>query len=143
MIKITLKREIKGKDFVKEMEKKYGSIEKLEELCKKHDDDPLIALDLDDWEYFKDHPDEVMEDKKIIYDLDDGLPAPDLTLLTIIKNKKPKSISDLAKMINKDSANVTKQVNKLKEKGLIGLEEGSINNVKIPVFNYDKIEIAI
>ncbi|KZX17132.1 hypothetical protein MBCUT_03640 [Methanobrevibacter cuticularis] len=61
----------------------------------------------------------------------------------MIKNNKPKSISELATMLKKDPGNVAKQVNKLKEDGLIDLIEGKIHNMKTPVFNYDKIEIAI
>jgi len=142
MIKITLIRKISGTDYVKEMEKKYGNIEKLEKLCEKHENNPEIALELDDWEYFKDRPEETLEEKKILYNFE-GLPSPDLNLIDLIKNEKPRSITELAKMMNKDSGNVTKQVNKLKKVGLIEIEEGSANNIKTPVFNYDKIEIVI
>jgi predicted transcriptional regulator len=141
MIKITLIREIKGKDLIKEYEKKYGTIEKLEKLCKKHDDNPLIALDLDDWEYFKDKPDEIMKQKKILYNFE-GFTPPDLNIINLIKNEKPESITELARMMDKDSGNVAKQVNKLKKEGIIEIKEGNINNKKTTVFNYDKIEIA-
>ena len=142
MIKITLIRKISGTDYVKEMEKKYGNIEKLEKLCEKHENNPEIALELDDWEYFKDHLDETMKQKKILYNFE-GFTAPDLNIINLIKNEKPESITELARMMDKDSGNVAKQVNKLKEEGLIEIKEGNINNKKTPVFNYDKIEITI
>ena len=141
MIKITLIRNIKGKDLIKEYEQKYGSLEKLKKEYEK-DGDMIMEIDIEDWEYFKDHPDENMNQKTILYNFE-GLPSPDLNLLNLIKNKKPKSITELAKMMNKDAGNVTKQVNKLKEAGLIEIEEGNAKNIKIPVINYDKIEIAI
>jgi predicted transcriptional regulator len=46
------------------------------------------------------------------------------------KNEKPKSITELATMMNKDAGNITKQVNKLKEKRFVDLKEGNINNMK-------------
>lgn len=141
MIKITLKREITGKEYVKEMKNKYGTIEKLTKICETHDDNPVIALELDDWEYFQNHPNEMMEEKRILYN--PKFSANDLEILDIVKNKKPESITELAKIINKDVSNVQRKINKLEDEGLLELTTGNINNMKTPVFNYDKIEIAI
>jgi len=141
MIKITLIREIKGKDLIKEYQEKYGSLEKLKKEYEKIDD-MIMELDIEDWEYFKDKPNEIMKQKKILYNFE-GFTAPDLNIINLIKNEKPESITELARMMDKDSGNVAKQVNKLKEEGLIEIKEGNINNKKTPVFNYDKIEITI
>lgn len=49
---------------------------------------------------------------------------------------------DLAILINKDVANIQKKIKNLEKEGLIILKEGSKNR-KIPVVNYDKIEIEV
>jgi predicted transcriptional regulator len=59
-----------------------------------------------------------------------------------IKNNKPKSVSELAKLVNKKTSTISNKVNLLEKEGLIELKEGSKNR-KIPTVNYDKIEIAI
>jgi len=143
MIKIKLTRTIKGKDLTKEFEEKYNSIKELEKILNKGQGDMKLESDLEDWEYFLENPDEEYTQEMIIYDEKPSFSIIDLEILNLVKNEKPKSISELAIMMNKDNGNITKQVNKLKEKGLIGLEEGKTHNIKTPVFNYDKIEIAI
>lgn len=143
MIKIKLVREIKGKDLVKEFEKTYGKIENLKKIFDKEKGNMKLEMDLEDWEYFLKNPEEIYNQEIILYDESPSFTTTDLQILNLIKNKNPNSISELAGMMNKDNGNITKQVNKLKEKGLIELKEGKVNNIKIPVFNYDKIEIDI
>lgn len=143
MIKIKLTRTIKGKDLTEEFEEKYDSIKELKEILTSEKGDMKLESDLEDWEYFLEHPDEKYTQEMIIYDEKPSFSTIDLEILNLVKNEKPKSISELAVMMDKDNGNITKQVNKLKEKGLIGLEEGKTHNMKTPVFNYDKIEIAI
>jgi len=143
MIKIKLVREIKGKDLVKEFEKIYGKIEDLKKIFDEGKGNMKLEMDLEDWEYFLENPEETNHQEITIYDEFPSFTMTDLQILDLIKNKKPNSISELAVMMNKDNGNITKQVNKLKDKGLIKLKEGTVNNIKIPVFNYDKIEIAI
>lgn len=143
MIKIKLSRIIKGKDLTEEFEEKYNSIKELEEILNKGQGDMKLESDLEDWEYFLEHPEEEYTQEMIIYDEKPSFSITELEILNLVKNEKPESISELAVMMDKDNGNITKQVNKLKEKGLIGLEEGKTHNMKTPVFNYDKIEIAI
>jgi len=143
MIKIKLKRTIKGKIYIKEMEEEHGSIEELKQIFKDGKGDMKLELDLEEWEYFLDHPEENLEQTRIIYDETPHFTISDLQILDQIKNKEIKSISDLAKQLNKDVSVITRNVNKLKEKGFIVLKEGQVNNMKTPVFNYDTIEIAI
>ncbi|MDR1819716.1 MAG: hypothetical protein LBR15_05650 [Methanobrevibacter sp.] len=56
--------------------------------------------------------------------------------------KKPQSIRELARLINKDVATVQPKVKTLNEKGFIGFKEGNKNS-KIPYLNFDKIEIGL
>ncbi|BBL61197.1 MAG: winged helix-turn-helix transcriptional regulator [Methanobrevibacter arboriphilus] len=141
MIKIKLIREIKGKQLIKEYEELYDTPENLKKIVEETEDMKL-DLDYDEWIYFKDHPEEILKETHILYDYK-GLSTIDLELLDTIKNDKPKSLTEIAKLMNKDISTVQRNVNKLNENGLIELKEGNINNAKIPVFNYDKIEIAI
>ena len=143
MIKIKLARTIQGKEYIKEMEKEHGSIEELKKVFDEGKGDMKLELDLENWEYLTEHPEEELEQEVIIYDEPPSFTMTDLKLLDLIKNEKPESISELAIMMDKDSGNISKQVNKLKEKGFIDLKEGNINNMKTPVLHYDKIEIAI
>jgi len=141
MIKIKLIREIKGEEYVKEMETLYNTPENLKKIVEETEDMKL-ELDYDDWVYFKDHPEERLKQTHMLYDYK-GLSATDLELLDTIKNDKPQSLTEIAKIMNKDVSSIQRNVNKLKEDGFIELKEGNINNMKTPVFNYDRIEIAI
>ena len=141
MIKITLIREIIGKDLIKEYEKKYKTLENLKKIVEETGNMKL-ELDYDEWIYFKDHPNETLKQTHIMYDYK-GLSKTDLELLDTIKNKKPESLTEIAKLLNKDISSIHRNINKLKEDGFIELKEGNVNNMKTPVFNYDKIEIAI
>ena len=70
MIKIRLMRKIKGKYLIKEYEQKYGSLKKAKEQFEKTPG-MLLELDLEEWEYFQDHPEEELEQGQIIYALKD------------------------------------------------------------------------
>jgi len=61
----------------------------------------------------------------------------------MIKNENPESLTELAKLMNRDISTIQRKVNKLNQEGLVELSEGNINNMKKPLFNFDKIEIAI
>ncbi len=142
MIKIKLIRKISGKKLIQEFEEKYGSIDNLKKIFKEGKGDMKMELDLEDWEYFQKHPEEEMEQRVLLYN-DPSFSMTDLKILDFIKNEKPESISELAKLMNKDVGNIAKKINNLKEKGFIELEEKKLNNTKTPTFNYDKIEIEI
>ena len=142
MIKINLIRTIKGKDLIKEYEQKYGSLNKLKKEYEKDNENVELELDMDEWEYFKDRQEEELKQRKLIY-MPKGFSWADLGILDTIKNDKPDSLTELAKLIDKDLSTVQKKITALKKEGLIELSDGDINNIKIPRFNYDKIEIAI
>ena len=67
-------------------------------------------------------------------------------VLKTIKNYKPASIYELAKILHRDAKNVSNDVHYLSELGLIDIEKQKTGRAKTkPVVDYDKIvlEIAI
>jgi len=104
------------------------------------------------------------EQKKIFKDLDKGilpkkrfsysfekleeyrktLTQKRLELLSVIRHKKPKSIYELSKMVNRNFKNVSDDINILKEVGLIEIKEKNTpRKVIIPSVNFDKLRISI
>ena len=142
MIKIKLIKEISTKQFFLEMEKTYGSIDRLKRTYKRNPSNMKLFTDLDEWKYFLKHPHKKVTQTKIHYTNDLNIGKIELELLNFIKNKNPRSISELSSFVNKDVSSVQRKVNKLEKEGLISFEKG-LKNRKKPVFNYDKIEIAI
>jgi len=142
MIKIKLIREFTGKDLTTEFSKKYGSIERLERMFKRDPKNMELYGDLDDWEYFNDHPDEKIEESKIIYTNKESIGAIELNLFSLIKQFNPQSVSELAKLSKRDLTTVQRKVKELEEEGFISLVNGSKNR-KIPTLNYNKLEISI
>lgn len=101
-----------------------------------------LYIDLDDWKYFREHPDEIIEDAKDVITEKLTLRKLELELLDFMKRNNPKSIRDLARMIQRDISIVHPKVMKLEEEGLIEFKDGPKRR-KTPVMNYDKIEIAV
>ncbi len=66
-----------------------------------------------------------------------------LELLKIIKDKKPASVYELAKMVGRDIKNVLEDLTYLQELGLVEITK--TKDKKIPYVDYDKIafEVAI
>jgi predicted transcriptional regulator len=102
----------------------------------------LHELDLENWEYYIKKPNEELTEGKTIFVENLNLGDLEFELLQSIKNDSPTSISDLAKKINKEVSIVQKKVKILEQADLIGFKNGTKNR-KIPIVNYDKIEIAI
>ncbi|OQD59568.1 hypothetical protein MBBAR_2c00160 [Methanobrevibacter arboriphilus JCM 13429 = DSM 1125] len=142
MIKIKLIKEKNGAKLIKEFQEMYGSIEALERAFKRDPENVKLYMDLTDWEYFQNHPKEQIKETEIIYAEKSNIDMLELELMGLIKNEHPKSISELAKIANKDISSVQKKIKNLNENGLIKIKEGNKNS-KIPIVNYDKIEIAI
>ncbi|KZX17699.1 hypothetical protein MBFIL_00140 [Methanobrevibacter filiformis] len=67
MIKIKLIRNIKRKDLITEYEIKYKNMKELRKLSEKTPEDINLDLDLDEWEYSLTHPEEILEQTRIIY----------------------------------------------------------------------------
>jgi len=142
MIAIRMMRTIPAINMIKEFEKMYVSIEQLKEVLEKGEGDMKMKMDLDDWKYFLENPDEEIQDGKTIFRDHTTISTLELELMNFIKYDNPKSVSELAKLIHKDVSTIQRKINNLEKEGLITLEEGNKNS-KIPVLNYDKIEIAI
>ena len=142
MIPITTIRIINGKEKIKELEGKYGSLKNLKRKYKNDTENVLLYSDLEDWKYFLKHPKEDLEEGKTIFLEDLNINKRDFELIKIIKDKKPNSISELAKLMGKEVSFVQKKVNILKKEGLIDFKYGTKNR-KIPIVNYDKLEISI
>lgn len=117
-------------------------MENLQRLIKKDPDNLLYPLDYDDWLYYLEHPDEVIETEDVIFLKDTDLKMSDLELLDIIKKEHPKSIRNLSHILNKDIKSVQPKVSKLAKTGLLKLEQGP-KNAKKPVINFNRIEIEI
>jgi DNA-binding MarR family transcriptional regulator len=135
-------RKIKGKEKINELEAVYGSIKNLKRLFERDDENMLLYSDLEDWEYFMNNPDEELEEGKTIFIKNDSFSNIELELIRIIKKEQPGSISELSRIIDKDVSNLQRKIDKLEKEGLISFERG-LKNRKIPIVNYDKIEIPI
>ena len=142
MTAIRMVRKIKGKDKVKDLENQYKTIENLKRIIETDEGNMLHELDLENWEYYRANPEEHLEEGKTIFVQGISLGELELELMHLIKNKKPKSVSELAKLLNKKTSTISNKVNLLEKEGLIELKNGTKNR-KIPTFNYDKIEIPI
>ena len=142
MIEITLVKEFKGKDLVKVFEKKYGSMDRIKRAHGRGKGNVKLELDLEDWKYFLKHPNESVRETKIIYTENPEITMKDISLLSFIKNQKPQSIKELADLAKRDISTIQRKVNILKNEGLIEIKDGTKNR-KVPVFNFDRMEIAI
>ncbi|KZX11075.1 HVO_A0114 family putative DNA-binding protein [Methanobrevibacter curvatus] len=142
MIPVRMKRTVKGKDKIKELEKKYKKKENLEKILKTSIGNSLHQLDLDNWKYFEKHPDKELNEGTTIFIEDISFNSSDFELLHIIKNNKTSSLNDLALKMSKEVSTVQKKIKKLEKAELVSLKKGK-KNCKIPVVNYDSIEIPI
>jgi hypothetical protein len=141
-MRITLIKQINGRELVQEFEETYGSLERLQNLHERNPENMKVFIDLEDWNYYKDHPKEVITQTRGIVTQNLTLGKLELELLSFIKNNHPRSIRELAEMIHKDIRTVHPKVKELEREGLIELKKGPKNRLE-PVLNYDKIEIEV
>ena len=68
-----------------------------------------------------------------------------IDILTAIQLLKPRSIYDLARLMEKDIGNVNKLIAFFEQLGAIEVKEKKLNgrNVKQPIVHYDKIEFKL
>lgn len=87
------------------------------------------------------------EEEKIVVDSLDTLRrvlTPErLRILHVIKTRKPESIYELAKILNRDRSSVVKDLEYLKLLGLVEFEELEVKGKKKPIVTYDEIIIAV
>jgi len=142
MIEIKTIKKTDGNGMVKKFKETYGSIERLKKFSKENPDSMRAYFDLKDWMYYQKHLNEELELTETILGENINIGQLELNILDSIKNQKPKSVRDLSRLLNKDPTTIQRKVNILEKTGLISLKEG-IKNSKIPVINYDKIEIGL
>ena len=138
---ITLVKKQTGLEFISEMEDTYKSITELEKLFKRTNNMKMY-VDLENWRYYSQNPDETIEITESLVTNKLSLSDLDLIILNTIKHEKPRSIRDLANKINKDVSNIQPKVKKLEKEGFIKFEEG-IKNSKIPYLTFDEIKLEI
>jgi predicted transcriptional regulator len=140
---LKLVKEMTGEEFIRLLEKEYRSLDNLKRLIERDPENALYQLDLDDWKYHLEHPDEIVKQSQTLFVKDLKIELSDLELLDVIRKEHPNSIRALAKAINKDYKTVQPKIHKLAEGGLVKFEEGPKKNMKKPVVNYNKIEIEV
>ena len=138
---ITLVKKQTGLEFISEMEDTYKSINELEKLFKRTNNMKMY-VDLENWRYYKENPDETIETTESLVTNKLSLSDLDLIILNTIKHEKPRSIRDLANKINKDVSNIQPKVKKLEKEGFIKFKDG-IKNSKIPYLTLDEIKLEI
>jgi DNA-binding Lrp family transcriptional regulator len=142
MTAIRMIRKIQGKDKIKELEEKYKNLKNLKMILKIDEGNMLHQLDLENWEYYLENPEEYLEEGKTIFIEGISLGDLEFELMHYIKNEKPNSVSELAKLVNKETGAILNKVNLLEKNGLIRFKRGNKNR-KIPIVEYDKLEIGI
>ena len=138
---ITLVKKQTGHEFIREMEETYNSLNELEKLFERTNNMKMY-VDLENWNYYKENLNEMIEITESLVTNKLSLSDLDLIILNTIKHEKPRSIRDLAKKINKDVSNIQPKVKRLEEEGYIKFEEG-IKNSKIPYLTFDEIKLEI
>ncbi len=139
-MRITLTRQVTGKGLIQDFKKIYGSINELEKLYDQNMDNLKLYTDLEDWKYFLENPDEIIEDGKTIVTDESVLGKDEMELIDLIRNEKPVSIHDLAMMIKWDLKTIYPKIIQLEKYELIELKSGP-KRTKVPTLKYDKIEI--
>ncbi len=66
-----------------------------------------------------------------------------LRLLAIVREKKPESITELARMLKRKESNVHNDLTFLEGVGLLELKEGENHVRKVPVVDYDALHITV
>ena len=66
-----------------------------------------------------------------------------LRLLQIIRENRPESISELARMLKRKQSNVHNDLTFLEGVGLLELKEGKNHVKKVPVVDYDALHITV
>ncbi len=66
-----------------------------------------------------------------------------LRLLSIIREKKPESISELARMLKRRESNVHNDLTFLEGVGLLEFKEGKNHVRRVPVVDYDALHITV
>jgi predicted transcriptional regulator len=101
-----------------------------------------MLIDLENWNYFLENPNETIEKGEALVTNNINLTQLDFEVLSAIKYNNISSIRDLADKMHKDVKTIQPKVHKLSENGFIQLIDGNKNS-KIPILNYDEIRLEI
>lgn len=137
----TLIKKQKGTDVIEDLIQKYGSKKELECLFNQTNNMEML-IDLENWNYFLENPNETIEKGETLVTDKINLSQLDFEALSAIKSNNIESIRDSADKMNKDVKTIQPEVHKLSENGLIKLIDGNRNSI-IPVLNYDEIRLEI
>ena len=66
-----------------------------------------------------------------------------IRLLYVIREKKPESISELARILDRKESNVHNDLTFLEGIGLLEIKKGRNNVKKVPVVDYDALHITV
>ena len=66
-----------------------------------------------------------------------------IRLLHVIREKKPESISELARILNRKESNVHNDLTFLEGIGLLEIKKGRNHVKKVPVVDYDALHITV
>ena len=139
-MRITLTRQVTGEELIHDFKKLYGSLTELEELYENNLDNLKLYTDLENWKYFLENPDEIIEEGKTIIDDKLVLGKEEMELIDLIRNEKPESIHELAMLIKWDLKTIYPKIIQLEKYELIELKSGP-KRTKIPIVKYDNIKI--
>lgn len=77
-----------------------------------------LLVDMENWGYYQEHPDEMSELSESLITDNISLSKLDLILLNVVKHKHPKSIRDVAKIMNKNFSNIRPRLKKIGRRGI-------------------------
>lgn len=135
---ISLVKRMKGSQFTDNLEIQYHSIKNLEKIVEKTNNMKLL-VDLDNWKYYKDNPDETIEEEFVFVSDDLSFNEIDYAIISTIKSSHPKSIRALSNQMGKNVSTIQPHIKKLEKQGIIEFKKGTRNN--IPLCNFDAIKI--
>ena len=140
-MRIKFVRKVKAEELVREFEKKYGSLERLERYLREHPDDYVALMDYEDWKHFLQHPDVEVEEGEVVVTDISFLTPQKLQILEAIKKYRPRSIRELAEKVRRDVKNVYLDVKELEKVGLVELHNsGRAKRVEL---KYNEVVIVI
>ena len=140
-MRIKFVRKVRAEELVKEFERKYGSLERLERYLKDHPDDYVALMDYEDWKHFLANSDVEVEEGEIVVTDVSFLTPQKLQILEAIKKHRPRSIRELAEKVGRDVKNVYLDVKELERIGLIELHTSG--RAKRAELKYNEVVIAI
>ncbi len=144
---IRLQHTLSVSDFLESMKQRYGDVKKFRAYVKSHPRDPTARLDLEDFEFYLDHPE--LRDEKIEHAIS-LIPVTTkaltmfterrLGLLETLADKKFDSVRKLADYLHRDVHNVYEDLRLFHKLGIVEFERGPRNSL-IPRLLADSISL--